>query len=224
MSNDTSGSGVRITRLIFVPALITLAITILRLVGELQHWPSPLFNNSAGGGGAIVGISWLPFFFGPYFAARLIKSGDRPSSVGKTIGFALAGFALMVAGAFVAFGLKQSFPGQVLVGLLVVAAGGALQFPAWSNLARTLLAYAYAARLPVAIVMFYAIRGNWGTHYDALPPGYAGPMDFWGKYAIIGLAPQLVMWIVFTMSVGALAGGIAAAILKSRPSPAQTTA
>jgi hypothetical protein len=29
------------TALITIPAVITLAITILRLVGELQHWPRP---------------------------------------------------------------------------------------------------------------------------------------------------------------------------------------
>ena len=28
-----------ITSLITIPALITLGITILRLVGELEHWP-----------------------------------------------------------------------------------------------------------------------------------------------------------------------------------------
>ena len=61
--------------LIAVPALITLAITILRLVGELQPWPSVLFSRQAGGGGAIVGISWLPIIFGPLFAIKLVGSG-----------------------------------------------------------------------------------------------------------------------------------------------------
>ncbi len=51
-------------RLILVPAVITLAVTLLRLVGELQQWSSALFNRSAGGGGAIVGIVWLVPVFG----------------------------------------------------------------------------------------------------------------------------------------------------------------
>jgi hypothetical protein len=220
MANATSGEHFSMSQLILVPALITLAVTILRLVGELQHWPSPLFNNSAGGGGAIIGISWLPFIFGPYFAAKLVKSGDRPSSVGKTIGFAIVGFLLMGAGGVVAFALKADFPGKVLVGLLLVAAGGAIQFPGWSSLAKTLLGYAYAARIPVAIIMYFAMRGNWGTHYDAVAPTYTGPMDLWGKYLYLGLAPQLVLWIAYTMSVGALFGGITAAIVKGRqPQP-----
>jgi hypothetical protein len=224
MADASSGNRLCISKLILVPAIISLAITILRLVGELQHWPSALFNNSAGGGGAIVGISWLPFIFGPYFAVKLVKSGDRPSNAGKTIGFALVGFVLMAAGGTVAFALKRSFPGEFLVGLLLIVAGGAIQFPGWSSLAKTLIAYAYTARIPVAIVMYFAIRGSWSTHYDALPPGYSGPTDFWGKYALIGLAPQLVLWIAYTMSVGGLFGGIAAAIVKRRPSPSQTTA
>jgi hypothetical protein len=43
--------------LILWPALIALAITLLRLAGELQGWSSVLFNPAAGGGGALVGIS-----------------------------------------------------------------------------------------------------------------------------------------------------------------------
>ncbi len=37
MAKTTSGTHPSITGLILVPALITLAVTILRLVGELQH-------------------------------------------------------------------------------------------------------------------------------------------------------------------------------------------
>ena len=43
--------------LIVIPALITLAVTLLRLVGDLEHWPSPWFSNAAGGGGASVVLS-----------------------------------------------------------------------------------------------------------------------------------------------------------------------
>jgi hypothetical protein len=222
MANETSATPISTTRLILVPSLITLAVTILRLVGELQHWPSPLFNNSAGGGGAIIGISWLPFIFGPYFAVKLVKSGNLPSGVGKTIGFAFLGFVLMGAGGVLAFAPVKAFPGKFLVGLLLIAAGGAIQFPGWSGLAKTLIAYAYAARIPVAIIMFFAMKGNWGTHYDAIAPGYTGPMDLWGKYTYLGLLPQLLLWIVYTMSVGGLLGGIAAAIMKGRQPQPQT--
>jgi hypothetical protein len=93
-----------------------------------------------------------------------------------------------------------------------MAAGAAVAISAWPELGKALLAYAYAARIPLAIVMFFAMRGNWGTHYDALPPNYTGPMDFWGKYFLIGLVPQLIFWVAYTVVLGSLAGGIAAAI------------
>jgi hypothetical protein len=75
MAETTSGSHLSTTRLILVPALITLAVTGLRVIGELQHWSPRLFNPSAGGGGALVGIVWLPIIFGPYFALKLSGTG-----------------------------------------------------------------------------------------------------------------------------------------------------
>lgn len=221
MEDSKSGTRLCISRLILVPAVITLVITILRLVGELQHWPSPWFNASPGGGGAVIGISWLPFIFGPYFAVKLAGAGDRPSSVGKAIGFAVLGLVVAIGGSFVGFAPQVNFPGKLYVGLLLLVAAGALQFPGWPSLAKSLVAYAYAARIPVAIVMYFAFQGNWGTHYDALPPGYAGPTAFWGKYFVLGLVPQLVLWVVFTMIVGGLFGAIAAAVTKRRPVKAQ---
>jgi len=209
MSNEHSSPSV--SRLIMVPALITLGITILRVVGEVQHWPKPLFNPSAGGGAAIIGIAWLPFIFGPYFALKLAGAGEGPSGAGKAIGFAVLGLVLMIIGG-VTLAPQIRFPGKLLVGLLLMAAGAAVQFSPWTALARTLVAYGYAARIPVAIVMYFAIRGDWGTHYDALPPNYTGPMDFWGKYFQIGLVPQLVLWVAYTVVLGSLCGTIAAVI------------
>jgi hypothetical protein len=208
-------------QLILVPAIITLAVTILRLVGELQHWPSPLFNANAGGPGAIVGIVWLPFIFGPYFAIRLTDSGGRTRGVGKGIGFAILGFVLCFGGVSLGFGTRPNFPGKMIVGLALMAVGAWLQFSAWPALAKTLLAYGYAARIPVAIVMFFAIRGSWGTHYDAVEPGYAGPTDLWGKWFEIGVVPQLVFWIVFTIVIGSLFGEIAVAIARREKPAAQ---
>src|SRR6266496_3738345 len=82
-------NGVAIKKLILVPALITLAVTLLRLVGELMHWSTRLFNPAAGGGGALVGIAWLVPFAGLYFALRLALAGERPSGAGPAIGYPL---------------------------------------------------------------------------------------------------------------------------------------
>ena len=223
MSETHSSARPNTMQLIMVPALVTLAITILRLVGELQHWPKPWFSASAGGGGAIIGISWLPIILGPYFAIKLKGTGTGPSSAGKSIGFAALGLVVMIAGAFIGFAPKPEFPGKIIVGLLIIVGAAALQFNAWPALGKTLLAYAYAARIPVAIVMYFAIQGNWGTHYDALPPNYTGPADLWPKYFQIGLIPQLVLWPVFTIVIGSLFGSVAAAIAR-RGKPAMQPA
>ena len=206
-NNRTTGS------LILVPALITLIITLLRLYGELHNWSPLFFNRSAGGGFAIVGISWLPAIFGPYFAVKLAHAGSGPTSTGKSFLFTLVGFAIIFVGGYVAFGggpggvSARSIGGYalMLVGALVTAAG-------WPALTKTLFAYGYAARIPVAIIMYFAIAGTWGTHYDGLPPGYPTDVTFWTKYIGIGLLPQLVFWIVYTVFVGSLFGDIVATI------------
>ena len=208
-------------RLILVPALVTLAVTLLRLTGELLHWSPRLFNPAAGGGGALVGIAWLVPVFGVYFAVKLVRAGEAPAGSGAAIGLAVAGFALLPLAGFAAAaaGLpQQSF---TTFGLFVVLsiAGAFLAYRGWPALGRTLLAYGLAARIPVVIVMLVAMMGNWGTHYDVAPPGFP-PMGTLAKWLAIGVLPQLTIWIWFTMAAGAIAGTITAAVLRAK-SPAR---
>jgi hypothetical protein len=211
-------------QLILVPSIITLAITILRLVGELLHWPTPWFSTTAGGGLAIIGISWLPLIFGPYFAVKLAGRGEGPASTGRSIGFPLLGFVILIAGGYVSFtgAHAQSTP-RVFLGFLIMIMAGVLCFPGWAALSKSLLAYGLAARIPVAILMFFALRGNWGTHYDALPPNYNGPTALWPKYLMIGVIPQILLWIPFTIVIGSFVGAIVRAIAR-RGKPAMQTA
>src|SRR5262245_16423430 len=155
--------------LILWPAVISIAITVLRLVGELQGWSKALFNPVAGGGGALVGISWLPILFGPYFAWKLAQEGKGTTTPWKSAGLALLGLAVAI-GSFAAVGaLKLGF-GAIIAAFLLTLAAGFLPWKSWPELGKTLFAYALASRVPVAIVMLLAIYGNWGTHYDVLPP------------------------------------------------------
>ena len=204
MSEPASGSKLSIGGLILVPALITLAITMMRLVGELQHLSPRFFSAAPGGGGAIVGISWLPFLFGPYFAVKLARSGQGASGVWKTFGLSLLGFALMIVGGFIGFSPQFKFPGREILGILLMVVGPTLVTLGWPALFKVLVAYGYAARIPVAILMFFALRGHWGTHYDVLPPNYAGPTAFFGQYMFIAFLPQMVIWIAFTVLVGTI--------------------
>ena len=215
MAELPSGNRVPIARLILIPSVITLVATLLRVVGELRHWSPALFNPSAGGGGALVGITWLVPIFGIYFALKLSGAGEGPVGVGRAIGLAVLGLAVLVGGSILTIAPQVHLPGKQVIGLLLMVAAAAMQFMSWPALSKALLAYGYAARIPVAIVMFFAIRGNWGTHYDALPPGFSD-MSFWPKYVQIGLVPQLVFWVAFTMIVGTLFGSIATAIFSRR--------
>jgi hypothetical protein len=216
MADTSSGNRVSIMKLILIPSLISLAITLIRLVGELQNWPSALFNKEPGGVGSIIGITWLAPIFGIYFALKLTAAGEGPEDRGRAIRLAIFGLVLMVGGGFIGFAPQFSFPGRQILGFLLMVAAVALQYPAWPKLFKTLLAYAYAARIPVAILMFFAIRGEWGTHYDVVPPNFPPDTSFWAKYFLIGFIPQMTGWIIFTIIAGSLCGSITAALAQRR--------
>lgn len=74
-------------RLILVPALLTLGVTLLRLAGELMNGSPALFSRAVGGGAAVVGIIWLVPVFGVYFARCLAREGAS-APAGRTAGFA----------------------------------------------------------------------------------------------------------------------------------------
>jgi len=209
---------VNIKQLILVPAVISLAVTLLRLIGELQNWSPLLFNPSAGGGMALVGITWLVPIFGIYFALKLTKSGNGPRSAGKVIGFAILAIVVVIGismGTTIAFG-QENLPVLVIMEVLVTIVGLAIVSKVWPELFKTLVAYAFAARIPVAILMFFAVMGNWGTHYDVPPPNFP-EMGWIAKWLLIGLLPQLTVWICFTAVIGMLFGGVAALFGKSKP-------
>lgn len=216
MAEPKSPSRPSVGRLILVPSIITLAITILRLVGELEHWSPRLFNTSAGGGGALVGISWLPIILGPYFAARLLKAGEGPKSMGRAIGLAVLGLAVAIVLTLVPGWLQMrlAFEPRLLYGWTAFVIGALVAFAAWPALFKVLLAYAYAARIPVAAIMFFAFQGNWGTHYDAPPPDLPPTMSLVPKYIWLGLVPQLTLWVAFTLMVGMFFGTLAAGAMR----------
>jgi hypothetical protein len=156
-------------KLVFVPALITLGITLLRLGAEFMDLPPWLANKTAGGVGALIGISWLPPILGVYFAFKLAE-----------------------------------LPGKL-----------------WKNLFKTLVLYGLAARIPVIIIMGFAIFGNWGTHYDAFPAGSLAESTPLRKFLLGGVATQLVWWVaIWTVGSGMLTGSITSLIRSRRPAKA----
>ena len=214
MSTTASNQRVNISKWIIVTGLITLAITIIRLIGELQHWNSALFNPSAGGGFAPIGIVWLVPILGIYFALKLNAAGMGPRSLGQVFLFVVIALAVIIA--FFAIGsalkLPPGGPAFAVVGAVSAIIAILIMQRPWPALFRTLLAYGYAARIPVAILMIFAIQGNWGTHYDVAPNADFPAMPWLEKWFLIGAIPQLIGWIAFTVMIGSLFGAIAVVI------------
>ncbi len=223
MSQDAS----RIGKLILVPAVITLAVTLLRLFGELQGWSTVLFNRGDRPfSPSLVGIVWLVPVFGAWFGWKLTRAGSGPGSLGRAFGLAIAALAVLPLAAFLApraglvpehlwrpdVPLTESF---TILSVFVVAffVGIAIAILAWPALGRALLAYGLAARIPIALLMLVAMLGNWGTHYDARPSYQMSALGWW---VAIGLVPQLSFWMWYTIGFGALFGIGAAAIARRR--------
>jgi NO-binding membrane sensor protein with MHYT domain len=206
MSEPLANPSIR--RLIVVPAVITLLVTLLRLVGELQHWSPIFFSREAGGAGAIVGIAWLVPIFGIYFAIRLSQAGHGPTSRGRAVGFALAALVVGVAITFLISRLSLPIVATIVLANVASFIPLWIAYRGWPQLGKVEALYGLAARIPVAIVMFTAMAASWGTHYEKGPPGFP-EMGLVSKWFLIGLLPQLSLWIAFTVIIGSLFGGVA---------------
>jgi hypothetical protein len=210
---------VSIVNLIAIPAIITLAVTILRLEGELHRWSMTFFNNTAGGRGALVGISWLPIIFGPYFALKLAGSGAGPASLGKATKFMLLGLLVFIIGGVVegmsVFKLHNFR--LALVGFILMLVAAIIPRAGWRSFGNTLLAYAFAARIPVLVVMYFAMSANgglgWGTHYDAAEPPFTH-LPLGVKFFDLAVVPQMTFWIGYTVVLGAIFGIILTALFR----------
>jgi len=217
----------RIGKLILVPAVITLAVTSLRLVGELQGWSPILFNRGdKPWSPSLVGIVWLVPVFGAWFGWKLTRAGSGPRSLVRAFGLTLAALAVTPFAGSLApkagivpehmwrpeVPLTESFT-ILSVFVVVFFVGIAIGILAWPALGRTLLAYGLAARIPIALLMLVAMLGNWGTHYDARPTYQMSALGWW---VAIGLVPQLTFWMWYTIVIGALFGIVVAAIARRR--------
>ena len=215
----------RALRLAAIPIAISAGVSLLRLAGELLHWSEAWWNPETGGIAVrgftwVVGITWLPVLFGPYFAVALWKQGERAPAPAKALVLALGALIAAVLGLRLLVPLVPlPFPQVLLVIWSIMALAGALQAFGWTALFQTLLCYALASRGIVAIVMFFAMRGNWGTHYEQGAPGFPemAPLP---KWLWIGVLPQMTFWMAFTLIVGGFVGGLAALATGRRESAA----
>lgn len=204
-----------VSKLILVPCVITTFVTAFRLIGEALYWPAFLFSRAAGGGFALVGVSWLAIVFGIYFALKLSKSGIVYESGLKTIGITILSLVVLFGGFYLIFLAERTSAREAILGAgtLVVLGAIFMMRVAWPAYWNALIAYALAARIPVIVVMYFAIKGNWGTHYDVAPPGMSFA-DWYTKWVQIGFLPQLLFWIPFTVIFCGLLGILTVALLR----------
>ena len=218
MATSRSNGSPSTARLIFVPVLVSVAITLLRLTGELLAWSESWYNPQAGGFGALVGITWLAPAFGVYFAIHLSRRGQAPTNWGKAILLAFLGIILLFGGVVLQAPIYTRNVWLSLVFIWTIGAlAASIQYSSWPSLFKTLLAYGLAARIPVVLIMFLAMWGQWGTHYDAAPAGFP-EMGWFFKFAWLGLLPQLLFWVSFTIVAGMFFGILAAAFASRRKS------
>ncbi|HEY8232079.1 MAG TPA: hypothetical protein VIJ10_05420 [Vicinamibacteria bacterium] len=210
--------GPGVLRLVAWPAALTLAVTLLRLVGELRGWSPSYFSRAPGGGLAIVGIVWLVPFVGAWMGYRLVRAGVRPPGLAELVAWPLGALGV---GLLMGYGFERmvqpSWTGTFLLWALVSIVVGLVSLVTWPALGVPLAVYAILARLPVVVIMAFAIFRRWGTHYDAPPPGFPAllPMPRW---LWTGVLPQSTIWIALTLAVGMICGaaGVLAASRRSR--------
>jgi hypothetical protein len=210
MPSSTPDARPSVWRLVAWPAAITLAVTILRLTGELFKWSPALFSREAGGGAALVGIAWLVPLFGIWFEVKLHRSGEPKPRVLRGLGIVVAAFAIIPACGFAIFRFLGPI-GQVSVLCLVSLGSVAIAYFAWPALGRVLIAYGYAARIPVFLIMLAAMFSGWDSHYALGRPDFP-PVAPWALWLLTGFLPQTTIWIAYTVVFGMLFGLLSAAV------------
>jgi hypothetical protein len=196
-------------RLLFWPLLLTLLLSIGRLVGEVQG----SLGAASGGAGSPFGITWLLFVFGGWFGFRLRAQGSRPMMQPTWLWWGL--LLAVPVGAFFWFTRGVDLMGkdaateanvkQLVTTLAIIAPPTAgLCFAVWPRLAWTLFCYGLGARLIVLGITALAKHMAWDTHYTKF-----GPAGFEYDFATTmtnAAVAQFGIWVPITMLAGGFVG------------------
>lgn len=195
-------------KLVKVPAIITLAVSLIRLVGELAGASDFLFSTEPGGGGSPIGITWLVLIFGFYFGWRLGRDGRAPEVPGRVMITYLVGIVVVALLFITLVGEPREGEPVSTTGIMITMAAGwifsLVTLFSWSGLTRALFVYGLAARIPVIMITLLAVAFGWGTHHVKLAPG--SPEMEGAELALYASLPQIGFWIPFTVLVGGLFG------------------
>lgn len=200
-------------RLLLWPSIVTLVVSITRLVAEVQGW----LTNVSGGRLVPLGITWCVFVFGGWFGWQLSRTGSPPRvarawlwallALLAGMGTAMWGFRPLLAAdqSEATFALVRQ---AVLAAAAVTIVGALAMFYVWPRLAWTLLLYGLGARATVVAITWLAKSQGWNTHYTKFgPPGIE--RDMHDTLVSAGIA-QFGFWVPFTIVGGSLAGALLA--------------
>lgn len=203
----------RLLPLLLLAAGLTLLVTGVRLLGELDGWDERWFSRDAGSPLNPFGIIWLVPVFGFLFGRRLAQGGHRPgSSVGL---FApLVGAAVLLG---VAMYVGSRYEGTQLrdAGRWLPYVGGGLALLglfSWPRAFVANLGYGLMARLPVVVVQYFDIQRGWQTHYGKVHPKLP-TMTADERIAALTLA-QAGFWLPLTILVGGVFAALGAATVR----------
>lgn len=196
-------------RLIFWPTLITALVSAARLVAEVQGWASP----RSGGALNPLGISWLAFVFGGYFALRISRLGSQPRQQ-PAWPWCVGAFILIVISIGWQFGplleanqsdeTFQRVRSAVLVLTVIATTLAIVDFVIWRRLFVTMLCYAVPTRGIVVGMTWLAKHNEWNTHYTKFgPPGIELDM---ANTMVSATIAQGGFWIPWTIIAGFVAG------------------
>jgi hypothetical protein len=188
--------------LLLWPVAVSAVVTLLRVVGERRHWPEAHFSPLPGGGLATVGITWLVPLVGFYVGWRLQRHGQHPPSPLRAAWQPLAALAAgWGLAALVSWLADPGWTANLVVWAVLSLAAAVAAALAWPAAGAALLAYAAAVRGLVVLVSWVAFARAWGTHYDAVPSGFP-PMRWPPRFLLLGVLPQMTIWIAFTVALG----------------------
>ncbi|MBL8752885.1 MAG: hypothetical protein JNK15_06245 [Planctomycetes bacterium] len=206
----SSSPGRSVLGAVLIAAVVSLAITALRLYGEVQKWAPEVFRTDPGSPNAWFGITFLVIPFGFWFGRRLAANGHRPAHVGKTMLFAIVGMAVVAGVMYVVINHLKDWTVRAYLMNGGAVAAGLFLFAAWRRAWLTLVAYGLLARIPVVAAQYFSIQNGWDTHFAKGPPE-SNPAD---ALFLLTMAQSFFWPFGFTVLVGGLFAAIGAATVR----------
>jgi hypothetical protein len=205
----------RVMPMLFVTAMLTLVVTVVRLIGEYNHWDADWFSTEAGSRFNPFGIVWLIPVVGFLLGRRMSQSGGVPRFVTGFFVPMFSFFAQLIASVLVFANLEGD---ELLAASHYIYWGSwiasLLALFAWPRAFVVLLIYAISARAPVIWIQYLDIQNGWQTHYGRVRD-VMGSMGADERLWVLNYA-QIGWWIPFTVTLGCGFAAIGALTVRTR--------